>query len=132
MEPTSGEASVAGHDVLREPEAVKEEIGYMSQRFGLYPDLTVMETLSSTPTFTACRRKAGSRKIERLLSFSNMTPFKKRHAGRLSGGMKQKLGLACALVHTPKCYSWTSRPTGWTQSRAATSGASCTSCFART
>src|SRR5665647_2748316 len=95
MEPTSGEAWVAGHDVLREPEAVKEEIGYMSQRFGLYPDLTVMENLE----IYAVPKKGREQKIERLLSFSNMTPFKKRHAGRLSGGMKQKLGLACALVH---------------------------------
>lgn len=102
MEPTSGEAWVAGHNVLREAEAVKEEIGYMSQRFGLYPDLTVMENLEFYADIYGVPKKGRGQKIERLLSFSNMTPFKKRHAGRLSGGMKQKLGLACALVHTPK------------------------------
>lgn len=102
MEPTSGEAWVAGHSVVREAEAVKEQIGYMSQRFGLYADLTVMENLEFYADIYGVPKKGREQKIERLLSFSNMTPFKKRHAGRLSGGMKQKLGLACALVHTPK------------------------------
>ena len=102
MDPTSGDAWVAGHHVVREPEAVKEEIGYMSQRFGLYPDLTVMENLEFYADIYGVPKKGREQKIERLLSFSNLTPFKKRHAGRLSGGMKQKLGLACALVHTPK------------------------------
>jgi ABC-2 type transport system ATP-binding protein len=88
--------------VGREAEAVKEEIGYMSQRFGLYPDLTVMENLEFYADIYGVPKKGREQKIERLLSFSNMTPFKKRHAGRLSGGMKQKLGLACALIHTPK------------------------------
>lgn len=102
MEPTSGEAWVAGHNVVREAEAVKEEIGYMSQRFGLYPDLTVMENLEFYADIYGVPKEGRGQKIERLLSFSNMTPFKKRQAGRLSGGMKQKLGLACALIHTPK------------------------------
>jgi ABC-2 type transport system ATP-binding protein len=102
MEPTSGEAWVAGHSVVREAEAVKEQIGYMSQRFGLYPDLTVMENLEFYADIYGVPMKGREQKIERLLSFSNMTPFKKRQAGRLSGGMKQKLGLACALIHTPK------------------------------
>jgi ABC-2 type transport system ATP-binding protein len=102
MEPTSGEARVAGLDVVREAEAVKEEIGYMSQRFGLYPDLTVMENLAFYADIYGVPKKGREQKIERLLSFSNMMPFKKRQAGRLSGGMKQKLGLACALIHTPK------------------------------
>jgi ABC-2 type transport system ATP-binding protein len=102
MEPTSGEAWVAGHSVVREAEAVKEQIGYMSQRFGLYPDLTVMENLEFYADIYGVPMKGREQKIERLLSFSHMTPFKKRQAGRLSGGMKQKLGLACALIHTPK------------------------------
>ena len=102
MEPTSGDAWVASHSVVREAEAVKEEIGYMSQRFGLYPDLTVMENLEFYADIYGVPMKGREQKIERLLSFSNMTPFKKRQAGRLSGGMKQKLGLACALIHTPK------------------------------
>ena len=102
MDPTAGEAWVAGHHTVREAETIKEEIGYMSQRFGLYPDLTVMENIDFYADIYGVPRKGREAKIDRLLSFSNLTPFKKRHAGNLSGGMKQKLGLACALIHTPK------------------------------
>lgn len=102
MEPTSGEAWIAGRHVVKEAEAVKEDIGYMSQRFGLYPDLTVMENIEFYADIYDVPKKLRPERIERLLAFSNMTPFKKRQAGRLSGGMKQKLGLACALIHTPK------------------------------
>ena len=102
MDPTVGEGWVSGHHTVREAEAIKEEIGYMSQRFGLYPDLTVMENIDFYADIYGVPRKGRAAKIDRLLSFSNLTPFKKRHAGNLSGGMKQKLGLACALIHTPK------------------------------
>jgi len=102
MDPTSGEAWVAGHHTVREAEALKEEIGYMSQRFGLYPDLSVMENIAFYADIYGVPRKGRAEKIDELLSFSNLTPFKKRLAGNLSGGMKQKLGLACALIHTPK------------------------------
>jgi len=102
MEPTSGEAWVAGRHTVKEAEAVKEDIGYMSQRFGLYPDLTVMENIEFYADIYDVPKRLRPERIERLLDFSNMTPFKKRQAGRLSGGMKQKLGLACALIHTPK------------------------------
>jgi ABC-2 type transport system ATP-binding protein len=102
MEPTSGDAWVAGHHIVREAEAIKEEIGYMSQRFGLYPDLTVVENIHFYADIYGVPRKGREEKIDRLLAFSNMTPFRKRLAGRLSGGMKQKLGLACTLIHTPK------------------------------
>jgi ABC-2 type transport system ATP-binding protein len=74
----------------------------MSQRFGLYPDLTVMENIDFYADVYCEPRKGRQEKIERLLAFSNLTPFKKRLAGNLSGGMKQKLGLVCALIHTPK------------------------------
>lgn len=102
MDPTSGEAWVAGNHVVRQAEAVKEHIGYMSQRFGLYADLTVMENLDFYADIYGVPRRGRAEKIDRLLGFSNLTPFKRRLAGNLSGGMKQKLGLACALVHTPK------------------------------
>jgi ABC-2 type transport system ATP-binding protein len=102
MEPTAGEAWVAGYHVVGEAERVKENIGYMSQRFGLYPDLTVMENILFYADIYSVPRRGRGEKIERLLAFSNLTPFKRRLAGNLSGGMKQKLGLACALVHTPK------------------------------
>lgn len=102
MEPTGGEAWVMGKHVVRDAEAVKEDIGYMSQRFGLYPDLTVDENIQFYADLYGVPTKGREHKIHELLSFSNLTPFKKRQAGRLSGGMKQKLGLACALIHTPK------------------------------
>jgi ABC-2 type transport system ATP-binding protein len=102
MEPSGGEAWVAGFHIVREAERIKENIGYMSQRFGLYPDLTVMENLQFYADVYSEPRRGRREKIDRLLGFSNLTPFKKRLAGNLSGGMKQKLGLACALIHTPK------------------------------
>jgi drug efflux transport system ATP-binding protein len=74
----------------------------MSQRFGLYPDLTVAENIDFYADIYGVPRRGRQEKVERLLSFSDLTPFKKRQAGNLSGGMKQKLGLACALVHTPR------------------------------
>jgi len=102
MEPTSGEAWVAGCHVVRDAEVIKENIGYMSQRFGLYPDLTVMENIDFYADIYDVPRRGRRERIDRLLAFSNLTPFRRRLAGNLSGGMKQKLGLACALVHTPK------------------------------
>ncbi len=102
MEPSSGEAFVAGHSVLTEGERIKEKIGYMSQRFGLYEDLTVMENILFYADLYDVSSRERPARIGRLLSFSNLTPFKDRLAGKLSGGMKQKLGLACALIHTPE------------------------------
>jgi ABC-2 type transport system ATP-binding protein len=102
MEPTAGDAWVAGFHTIRQAELVKEQIGYMSQRFGLYPDLTVMENLDFYADIYDVPGKGRKAKIDRLLSFSNLGPFRRRLAGNLSGGMKQKLGLACALVHTPR------------------------------
>lgn len=102
MESTSGEAWVAGHSVLKEGEIIKEKIGYMSQRFGLYEDLTVMENIIFYADLYEVPEKERPARIERLLGFSNLSPFKDRLAGKLSGGMKQKLGLACALIHTPE------------------------------
>jgi ABC-2 type transport system ATP-binding protein len=102
MEPTSGDAWVQGRHIVREAEPLKEAIGYMSQRFGLYPDLTVLENIHFYADIYGLPRKGREERIERLLAFSNLTPFKRRLAGNLSGGMKQKLGLACALIHTPQ------------------------------
>ncbi len=102
MKPSSGEAWVAGRSILSEGEQIKEKIGYMSQRFGLYEDLTVMENIIFYADLYEVPEKERPSRIERLLGFSNLTPFKERLAGKLSGGMKQKLGLACALIHTPE------------------------------
>jgi len=102
MEPTSGDAFVAGYSILSEGESIKEGIGYMSQRFGLYEDLTVIENIIFYADLYGVPQRERPLRLERLLGFSNLTPFKDRLAGKLSGGMKQKLGLACALIHTPK------------------------------
>jgi ABC-2 type transport system ATP-binding protein len=96
LEPSSGEAWVDGLD------AIKDRIGYMPQRFGLYPDLTVQENIDFYADLYEVSRAGRSERLERLLAFSNLTPFRRRLAGNLSGGMKQKLGLACALIHTPR------------------------------
>jgi len=102
LPPTTGSAEVAGCDVTRQTESLKEHIGYMSQRFGLYPDLTVAENIDFYADIYSVPQKGRAERTERLLGFSNLTPFKQRLAGNLSGGMKQKLGLACALIHTPR------------------------------
>lgn len=102
LRPTSGDAWVDGRHVVRDADAVKEVIGYMSQRFGLYTDLTVLENLLFYADLYGVGRRGRAAKVEELLGFSNLTPFRDRLAGNLSGGMKQKLGLACALIHTPR------------------------------
>ena len=102
MDPTDGEAWVLDRHTVREAGAVAEDIGYMSQRFGLYSDLTVLENLHFFADLHSLSRRERDEQVERLLAFGNLAPFKKRLAGNLSGGMKQKLGLACALIHTPK------------------------------
>jgi ABC-2 type transport system ATP-binding protein len=102
LTPTAGDARVAGFSVTTAPEALKDRIAYMSQRFGLYGDLTVLENLLFYADLYEVPRRERETRIERLLGFSNLTPFKQRLADKLSGGMKQKLGLACALIHTPE------------------------------
>jgi ABC-2 type transport system ATP-binding protein len=102
LEPSGGSATVAGFDIARDAEKLKDHVGYMSQRFGLYPDLTVMENIAFYADIYGVSPRGRAEKVERLLGFSNLTPFKQRLAGNLSGGMKQKLGLACALIHTPR------------------------------
>ena len=102
LPPSGGNAEVAGCDVARDSEKLKDQIGYMSQRFGLYPDLSVAENIAFYADIYGVPRRELAARTERLLGFSNLTPFKHRLAGNLSGGMKQKLGLACALIHTPR------------------------------
>jgi len=101
MDPASGTASIAGHDTQTASFAVKEHLAYMSQRFGLYPDLTVAENISFYADLYGIPKKGRDPRISELLGFSHMQPFKKRKARDLSGGMKQKLQLVCALIHTP-------------------------------
>lgn len=102
MRPTSGDAHLNGLSVAKEPEKVKQVIAYMSQRFGLYGDLTVLENLDFYADLYCVPAPERAARMERLFAFSNLGAFKNRLAARLSGGMKQKLGLSCALIHQPQ------------------------------
>lgn len=99
---TSGMVSVLGIDLLKHPEKLKQELGYMAQKFALYTDLTVKENLDFfADLFNTPRRGLTHRKQE-LLRFAGLEQFQDRLAGNLSGGMKQKLALCCTLIHTPR------------------------------
>lgn len=102
MDIDAGEAEVAGCDLRRSTEAVKEHIGYMPQRFSLYGDLTVAENLLFFARIYQVPKAERVRREAELLEFSRLGPFRDRLAQHLSGGMKQKLALACTLIHTPK------------------------------
>lgn len=101
MDPTAGNATIAGFDLRQRPEQIKEHIGYMAQQFALYGDLSVLENLNFFADVFGVRGKVRRERIERLLNFARLTEFTGRRAGQLSGGMKKKLGLACALIHAP-------------------------------
>ena len=102
MDPTEGSAVVAGHDVGRELDAVKDQIGYMAQRFGLYADLTVEENMDFYGDLFGVVGREREELAARLLRMTRMEPFRTRPAGKLSGGMKQKLALMCTLLHKPR------------------------------
>jgi len=102
LPPTSGDALVGGVSVARDPEGVKHHIAYMAQRFGLYNDLTVRENIEFYADLYEVPAPERPKRIERLYRFSSLGPFEHRLAGQLSGGMKQKLSLSCALVHHPE------------------------------
>jgi ABC-2 type transport system ATP-binding protein len=101
LEPTSGDAFVFGNSVVTDPHAVKPRIGYMSQQFSLYGDLTVRENLDFFAELRGVPRKELEVRSARLLEFSGLTEFAKRQAQFLSGGMKQKLALAATLISEP-------------------------------
>jgi ABC-2 type transport system ATP-binding protein len=101
MDPDSGTASIEGFNTKTQAFHLKEHLAYMSQRFGLYPDLTVAENIDFYADLYGVPQKGREKRITELLGFSHMQPFKRRKARDLSGGMKQKLQLVCALIHTP-------------------------------
>ena len=101
LRPDSGDAILDGISVREDPEAVKGRIAYMSQRFGLYTDLTVRENIDFYADLFRVSQNERRSRLERLYAFSGLGPFEDRLAGQLSGGMKQKLGLCCALIHQP-------------------------------
>jgi ABC-2 type transport system ATP-binding protein len=102
LDPTEGGARVAGHDVARESQAVKDRIGYMAQRFGLYLDLSVRENMNFYADLFGVIGAERATLTAQLLRMTRMEPFRERQAGRLSGGMKQKLALMCTLLHRPQ------------------------------
>ncbi len=97
----SGDLTVLGIDVKREPQAVQDRVGYMPQKFGLYEDLSVRENMDLYADLHGVSAEQRRRIYPRLMEMTDLGPFTKRLAGRLSGGMKQKLGLACTLVRSP-------------------------------
>jgi ABC-2 type transport system ATP-binding protein len=102
LEPSEGEIRAAGHDVRKDVLAVKDNIGYMAQRFGMYLDLTVKENLHFYAELFGISTHVRDERMARLLRMTRMEPFERRHAGQLSGGMKQKLALMCSLLHRPE------------------------------
>ena len=102
VNPSEGTATVAGHDVVREPQAVKDRIGYMAQKFGLYLDLSVQENMDFYADLFGIIGSERTALTAQLLRMTRMEPFRSRQAGHLSGGMKQKLALMCTLLHRPQ------------------------------
>jgi ABC-2 type transport system ATP-binding protein len=99
LPPTEGSASILGYDMRKDKAEIKNHVGYLSQRFSLYGDLSIDENIDFFAEIHKIRNY--HTKKEELLGFTRLTPFRDRHAARLSGGMKQKLALACTLIHTP-------------------------------
>jgi ABC-2 type transport system ATP-binding protein len=102
LDPTEGEAWVVGRNVARDLNEVKDQIGYMAQRFGLYGDLTVQENMDFYADLFGIERRQHQELSRELLAMTRMEPFRSRPAAQLSGGMKQKLALMCTLLHRPR------------------------------
>ncbi|MBE0550804.1 MAG: ABC transporter ATP-binding protein [Ignavibacterium sp.] len=100
LRPDSGNAKVLGYDLLTQQNLIKNEIGYLSQKFSLYGDLTIDENIEFFADIHGVKNFKDRR--NELLEFTRLTPFRDRLADKLSGGMKQKLALACTLIHKPK------------------------------
>jgi len=100
--PDGGTVLVGGRDVTREVVAIRARLGYMPQRFSLYQDLTVEQNLRFFADLFQVSERDREKRLEQLYRFSRLSSFKGRRSGALSGGMKQKLALSCALVHTPE------------------------------
>src|SRR3954462_2792704 len=101
LEPSDGTATIAGHDVRREGEAIKELIGYMSQKFSLYDELTVDENLTFSGKLYGLNGGALRKRRDELIATPHLEPYLDRRAAQLSGGWRQRLAMACALMHKP-------------------------------
>ncbi len=102
LRPTSGSASVMGYDIIRQSESIKHNIGYMSQQFSLYTDLTVIQNMRFYSQIYGIPRADRKKRIEEAMGIVGIGRFRRQLAGELSGGWKQRLALACALVHRPR------------------------------
>jgi ABC-type multidrug transport system ATPase subunit len=101
LEPTEGTGRIAGHDVSRETDAIKGSLGYMSQKFSLYDELTANENLQFYARLYGLRGPSMMKRRDELIALTHLEPYIDRRAGLLSGGWKQRLAMACALVHKP-------------------------------
>lgn len=101
LDPSSGSGKVVGYDIVKEPERIKERIGYMTQRFSLYEDLSVHENLRFYAGIYGLGLRAGRGRVDEVLESSGLTTRRKQLAGTLSGGWKQRVALACATIHQP-------------------------------
>jgi len=99
---TAGESEILGYDSMRDTYAIRERVGYIAQQFALPRDMTVLENMRFFADVQGVTRKAQARRIPELLEFAGLSEFTGRLAGRLSGGMKKKLALACSLIHEPR------------------------------
>jgi ABC-type multidrug transport system ATPase subunit len=120
LKPDSGAVTILGHDGINRPPVLRYSIGYMPQRFAIYADLTAEENLEFYCAFYGLGQQATAERVDDLLGLTRLEKFRRFQAGNLSGGMKQKLVLACALVHE----SWTNRPRASTLCPGASSGPS--------
>src|ERR1051325_10773738 len=100
LEPSEGTGRIAGHDVVNEGEATKEMIGYMSQKFSLYDELTVNENLIFSGKLYSLPERELKRRRDDLIAITHLAPYLGRRAALLSGGWRQRLAMACALLHT--------------------------------
>lgn len=122
MKPDEGSIDVIGYDPLVDSSALHAVLGYMPQKFGLYEDLTVMENLTLYADLRSVTGEARERTFARLLEFTSLEPFTVRLAGKLSGGMKQKLGLACTPWAIQRYCCWTNPASASTRSPGASCG----------
>src|SRR5262249_15845517 len=101
LEPSDGTARIGGHDIVRGAEAHKERIGYMSKKFSLYDELTVNENLIFAGKLYGLNGPELNQRREEMIATTHLEPYIDRHAGQLSGGWRQRLAMACALMHRP-------------------------------
>ncbi len=99
---SSGTGSILGMDIRKESASIKQHVGYMSQKFGLYEDLTVMENMDFYAGVYGLDGPTRERRKKEVIELTSLTPYLERRAGRLSGGWKQRLALACAIIHSPE------------------------------